>query len=89
MADKQIDLSKLSKLEYASAKTHKPIDADARLEAVFRVKQDDYVPSKVNLRARIDARMFTGTVQAADLKAVETDAKVKAVSVSRKLRMIY
>ena len=88
MAGKAVDLSKLSKLEYASGKTHKPADADEKLEAIVRVKQDDYVPAQVKLRARIDSQMFTGIVQACDLKAVESDPMVEAVSVSKPLRIV-
>jgi hypothetical protein len=64
------------------------ISPDETLTAVFEVKEPDYVPQKVRLRARVDSKMFTGSFTAADLKDIESDANIVSLELSRPLRLI-
>jgi hypothetical protein len=52
------------------------------------VNEDNYVPSTVKLRSRVDATMFTCELSAGALEQIETDPKVISVSPSKKIRMI-
>lgn len=66
-----------------------PTDTPGELvEAVFKVRQPNYVPAGVQFRARIDATMFTGTIQSSDVKRVQSDPNVESIEVSSRLRII-
>ena len=62
--------------------------ASGTVEAIIKVKEDDYVPPGVKVRARIDATMLTGEMPTSILPDLESDPKVASVSVSRRLRII-
>ena len=81
-------LSKLKKLEVNSDLIKGKYTPDQTLEAIVRVKRSNFVPPKVNLRARIDDEMFTGTMQAKDLPEIEANPDVQSVAVSKKLRTV-
>ena len=58
------------------------------VEAIFKVRQPNYIPEGVQLRARIDATMFTGTVQSCEVNRVQSDQYVESVEVSSRLQII-
>jgi hypothetical protein len=63
-------------------------DSAEPIEMIVKVEEENYVPSGVKVRGRIDATMFTGEASPATLHDLENDPKVKSVSVSRPLRII-
>lgn len=77
----------LSKLE-STATTGRTWEPDQIVEAIIKVGADAYVPVDVNLRARIDDRMFTATCQFGTIARLEEDPDVVSVAVSRPLRVI-
>ncbi len=83
MADSPKKLGKLTVSD-----TEPRPESDETVEAIFKVRQPDYVPSVVTLRARIDATMFTGTLPARDLEVVRADPKLESVEVSKRLRIV-
>ena len=58
------------------------------VEAIIKVGADSYVPPDVDLRARIDERMFTATCTFATIARLEDDPDIVSVAVSRPLRVI-
>ena len=77
----------LTKLE-STATTGRAWAADELVEAIVKVSADQYVPAQVNLRARIDDRMFTATCKFSVIAELEHDPGVVSVAVSRALRVI-
>ncbi len=84
----KIKPDKLGKLEYSAELTTRRYDPDDIVEAIFKVRKTDYVPSKVKVRARIDGTMFTGEVTFGLLKELEKDPNVESMSVSKRLRIL-
>jgi hypothetical protein len=82
-----ISLDNLEKIELTGT-TSSSIDQADILTAILRVKQPDYVPTGVTLRARIDENMFTGSFKAEDLKDIESDENVLSIAISRRLHRI-
>ena len=75
------------KLEFAGS-TQPPLDPDEPVEAIIQVREADYVPAEVRVRARIDATMFTAELAAGALDRVQADPRVVSVALSRRLRLI-
>jgi hypothetical protein len=63
-------------------------DLPEKVEMIVKVKEDDYVPAGVNVRARVDATMFTAEASPSLIARLEHDPKVRSVAVSRPLRII-
>lgn len=82
-----ISLDNLEKIELTGTASSS-IDQDDILTAILRVKQPDYVPAGVTLRARIDENMFTGNFKAEDLKDIGSDENVLSIAISRRLHRI-
>lgn len=83
-----ISLDSLEKVELTGAAKSSSIKEDDTLTAIFKVKLPNYIPAGVNPRARISAKMFTGSFKSEQLKKLEADENVESVSLSRQLRMI-
>lgn len=58
------------------------------VEVIVKVRQPNYVPIGIKVRAQISPMLFTSTVPGADLKNLEEDPGVHSVSVSQALRTI-
>jgi hypothetical protein len=81
----------------ASPKTRKKLEATARpepadgagdLEVIIKVREANYVPAGVAIRAQISDKIFTSVIQSETLQSLEDDPQVQSVAVSRKLRDI-
>ena len=73
----------LSHLDPTGSGNAKKFDPNEIIEAIVKVRQDNYVPPTVKLRARVDATMFTCELSAGALKQVEADPNVVSVSPPR------
>lgn len=61
-----------------------PLPEDATLlSGIVKVHADGYRPSQLRVRAEMGKRMFTAEFLASDLKAIEADPKVEAVSIAK------
>ena len=78
--------SKLGKLQITDSAPSE--DEKETIEAVFKVSDPDYIPDGVEMRARIDATMFTGTIPSGEVERIQSDPKVESVEVSKRLRII-
>lgn len=58
------------------------------VEVIVKVKEADYVPEGVAVRAQVSPLLFTSVVPADDLTRLENDPKVHSVSVSSPLRTV-
>jgi len=63
----------------------KPSDV---VEIAVETNDEDYVPDKVSLRARIADRIFTGRTTRKNLDKLELDPKIVSVDVGRPLHPI-
>ena len=75
------------KLELTSAPV-KPLRRGATVTAILKVKQPDYVPQGVQVRARADAMVFTAAFRTELLAQLETDPAVVSISLPKRLRII-
>lgn len=69
----------------STARPDPPDDAPA-VEVIVKVREANYVPAGVTVRAQISPQLFTSVVQGSTLKKLEQDAGVRSVSVSQTLR---
>ena len=83
-----ITLDDFRKVEFTGITKPISIPDDRMVTAIFKVRERDYIPSKVQLRARIDSEMFTGSFIAADLREIDADDKVISIAISRPLELI-
>lgn len=80
-----IRLDQLKKLEAASLRLD-PVRHDSEeVELIVRVREPNYVPPALTVRARIDSCLFTCRVAAKVLVDLEHDPHVVSVSISKKL----
>ena len=63
-------------------------DGVGSLLAIVKVARPDYVPDNVIVRQRIDALMFTAEFPPEVMEALEADDGVKAIAITKKLRLI-
>lgn len=63
-------------------------DHEAVIEAIVQVRQADYVPRQVTVRAWVDSTLFTCAMRAEDLSTVQDDPQVVSVAPSTPLRLI-
>lgn len=82
---RQINLDELHKVEASSVfpLAHKTSDL---VQAIIKVKEANYVPPCVHLRASIGSGIFTGEFKYEDLESLEQDPKVESVSISKNLK---
>ncbi|MGL4461932.1 MAG: hypothetical protein ACRDD1_11105 [Planctomycetia bacterium] len=83
--NRKIKLDELHKVEASSVLplAHNPSDV---VEAIIKVKEANYLPQSVRLRASIDSRIFTGEFKTEDLESLEQDPKVESVSICKGLK---
>ena len=75
------------KIELSSARP-RALDPKAVVTAIFKVTEPGYVPPGVQVRARVDETLFTGSFLGEHLAQLEADALVASMSISSRLRMI-
>lgn len=82
MMMRKINLDELHKVEASSVVplTHKVSDV---VRAIIKVKETNYVPLCVRLRASIGPNIFTGEFKYDALESLEQDPKVESISVSK------
>ena len=82
---RKINLDDLHKVEASSAipLAHEPSDV---VQAIIKVKESNYVPLCVRLRAEIGPDIFTGEFKYDDLETLEHDPKIESVSISEELK---
>ena len=73
------------KMSTSSQATLKPSDL---VEVAVETEDEHYVPDKVDLRARIASRIFTGRTTRKNLDKLDKDPKVVSVDVGRPLHPI-
>jgi hypothetical protein len=84
----QISLDELVELEIEDAAPVAQVPPDETLTAIFKVTRPRYVPEQVNLRARIDDEVFTGSFSAGCLSALHKDKKIASVEIARPMKVI-
>lgn len=82
---RKINLNELHKVEASSVLplAHKTSDL---VQAIIKVKEANYVPRCVRLRALIGSGIFTGEFKYDDLESLEQDPKVESISISKELK---
>ena len=75
---------KLDKLELTSAP--RDLAPDQVVRAIVKVNRPDYVPEGCEVRARVDATMFTAEFPAKRLDAIQADPAVVSVALAKPLR---
>ena len=83
----EIELNKLTKVSHGTSGCTS-LDPNEVVEAILKLRTPNYVPVGVDVRARIDATMFTGTFPARVLEQIDADADVISVALSKRLRII-
>lgn len=83
--NRKVKLDELHKVE-ASSVIPLAQNASDVIQAIIKVKEPDYVPVSVQLRASIGPCIFTGELKSGDLESLERDPKVVSVSISKKLK---
>lgn len=58
------------------------------LRVIVKAREPGYVPEAAEVRARIDAFLFTADIPAQALDAVRHDPNVVSVSAGKKLRLV-
>ena len=53
------------------------------VRAIIKVKEPDYIPGCVTLRASISSFILTGEFKYSDLESLEIDPKVESVSINK------
>lgn len=76
-----------SKFEYRQH-SGKFLTDDTIVEAIVKVDVSEYVPPDIDVRARVDAHLFTASGPLVAFKQLENDAHVVSISVSRPLRLM-
>ena len=81
-------LSELDKLESAPPSVLEAVDKDQVITVIIQVKEPNYVPPQVQMRAQIDPTLFTAELPAARLNELEADPKVQSFALSRPQALI-
>ncbi|MGC2236793.1 MAG: hypothetical protein WA584_11570 [Pyrinomonadaceae bacterium] len=82
-----ISLDNLEKVELTGT-TASSVKKGDTVTAIFKVKKANYVPDGVKPRARINAKIFTGSFKSDEVGKIESDENVESISLSQTLRMI-
>ncbi len=82
---RKINLDELHKVESSSVIPFARKTSDV-VQAIIKVKETDYVPPCVRLRASIGPDIFTAEFKYDDLETLEQDPKVESVSISKELK---
>jgi hypothetical protein len=78
-------LEDLRKLELSSRPHAGAVSDDTLVSAIVKVREANYVPSGVTIRARIDEMMFTASCRADQLRELEGDPRVVSVALTQRL----
>lgn len=62
--------------------------SNTKCTAIFKSKEENYVPVGVSLRSRISSTMFTGEFEESLLPSLEEDTGLISFTVSKKLQLI-
>jgi hypothetical protein len=81
-------LSDLRKLESVPPSVLGEEAEDPMVTAIVQVSVPDYVPPEIRVRARIDPVLFTAVFPRRALDGLESDPKVRSVSLSRPQKLI-
>lgn len=90
----KLDLKKMKKLsefervESAPPSVLKTAASSERITAIIQVKEPNYVPERVRVRARIDPLLFTADLPTDLLGELEADHRVQSVALSRPQKLI-
>jgi hypothetical protein len=79
-----MDFSKLKKLEPNNIRGH-GVEADRVVTAIVKVKRANYHPDSLSVRSQIDNWLFTAEFQAKNLRELESDPLVEAISLAKAL----
>lgn len=82
---RKIKLEELSKVESSSV-IPLATNASETFQAIIKVKDADYVPKGVKVRASISPHILTGDLKQDDLPALEMDPQVESISISKRLK---
>jgi len=82
--NRKIKLKDLSKVESSSV-IPLTTNASETVQAIIKVKDADYVPKGVKVRASISPHILTGDLKRGDLPALERDPQVESISISKRL----
>ena len=81
-------LSELDKLESAPLSVLQTAAEGEMATAIVKVREPNYVPPKVRVRAQIHPTLFTAEFPVAVLGELQSDPKVQSVALSRPLKLI-
>jgi hypothetical protein len=73
------------KTEFSSKRMFELSD-DEGTSVIVKVKKADYVPPGFNVRARIDAYMFTADTNGAAVRQAQADLEVESISFAQRLK---
>jgi hypothetical protein len=82
----EIRLDSLKKLESSSISQARGPESDEAVEVIVKVRTENYTPPNVEVRAQIDACLFTCSIPAKTLQTLEDDPNVVSIALSKKLR---
>ena len=77
-----MDFSQLKKMDDCDVKP----SPETEVEAIVMVKEANYVPNGITIRAKIDEQMFTTETTMERVEELRKDPHVKSVQTSEKLR---
>jgi hypothetical protein len=84
-----IDFKSLKKLETAPPSVSgKPLDSNARIVVLVKLRDGAKSPSFVTPRTQITPRMFSAEINAGELQRLQTDPGVESMSLSQTLPLI-
>ena len=81
----KFNLDDLKKLESSSVTPDVAI-GDGPFAAIVEVKEDDYVPKGLKVRAQIGPKMFTCEVTRQQMATLEKDSRVASIALNKKFR---
>lgn len=83
--NRKIKLEELSKVESSSV-IPLALNSAETVEAIIKVKDADYVPDRVKVRASISPHILTGEFKQGDLPALEQDPQVESISINKRFK---
>ncbi len=84
----KLKVSALAPQSKVTGKSGQEPGADAKVRAIVKVSEPDYVPLRLRLRSRIDPCMITVECRYGAIAMLENDPRVESVSLHEPLRMI-
>ena len=84
----KLKVSALDPVSKVTGVGHREPDADAKVLAIIKVSEPDYVPRCARLRSRIDRHMITVECRYGAISMLEADPRVDSVALQEPIRMI-